>query len=158
MSPHSASMAAYPEDRRNENSMKHQRFAFTITTSNVLFILLALAGGTSFVSARSTTILAPTPGTWKLTGGMNCSRAYHSATLLKNGNVLVAGGTNGSQSYTQAEVYHPTTDTWTVTGSMHDSRAWYTATLLANGKVLVAGGWNNGDSSSASAELYTPGS
>ena len=89
---------------------------------------------------------------------MNAARANHTATLLPNGKVLVAGSTNFS------ELYDPMTGRWTVTGAMITSRTWHTATLLNNGKVLVAGGLygTNGMANAnltnilALTELYDP--
>jgi len=78
----------------------------------------------------------------------------HTATLLSNGKVLVAGGYNGSW-LSSAELYDPSTGTWTATGSMNTGRTAHTATLLPNGKVLVAGGWN-AFASVSHAELYDP--
>jgi hypothetical protein len=80
---------------------------------------------------------------------MNVARESHTATLLSNGQVLVAGGTDAS-----AEVYNPATGTWTLTSSMNVPRSNHQAVLLQNGQVLVAGGFNGGPL--ASAELYNP--
>ena len=86
---------------------------------------------------------------------MTTGRAYHTATLLPNGKVLVAGGLDsGWNVTTSAELYDPATGTWTATGSMTTARYLHTATLLPNGKVLVAGGYNG--SILSSAELYDP--
>ena len=66
---------------------------------------------------------------------------YHTATLLPNGKVLVAGGYDSSGVYlSSAELYDPASGTWTATGSLNTARCCHTATLLPNGKVLVAGG------------------
>ena len=84
----------------------------------------------------------------------------HTATLLPNGKVLVAGGFNSTDFLTSAELYDPATGFWTVTGSLHDqARATHTATLLPNGKVLVAGGLSAGLSGTIyldTAEIYDP--
>ena len=77
------------------------------------------------------------------TGPMSVGRFGHTATLLPNGKVLVAGGYIAS-----AELYDPASGTWTNTGSMSTARAGHTATLLPNGKVLVAGGVLGGSPSS----------
>jgi hypothetical protein len=82
------------------------------------------------------------------------ARGFHTATLLPNGKVLVAGGfTDIILSY--AELYDPGTGTWTATGSLGTARWVHTATLLASGKVLVAGGLGSSGALS-STELYDP--
>jgi N-acetylneuraminic acid mutarotase len=108
---------------------------------------------------------AATPFQWEFTGSLNIARYYHTATLLSNGRVLVAGGAApGAQTFpypalVSAELYDPATGNWTFTGHLNAGRLLHTATLLLNGKVLVAGGWSedhphNGIMSSA--ELYDP--
>src|SRR5437867_1194536 len=103
----------------------------------------------------------PTSGTWTATGSLGAARGEHTATLLPNGKVLVAGGVSNSYSFlVSAELYDPASGTWTATGSLGAARNGHIATLLPNGKVLVAGGFN-GDSDSSilvSAELYDPAS
>jgi hypothetical protein len=103
------------------------------------------------------TIVVTTHG-FLLTGSMATPRRFHTATLLPNGKVLVAGGQNaGYAPVTSAELFDPSTGTFSATGNMTVPRAGHTATLLNNGKVLIAGG--NSDASGAavsSAELYDP--
>lgn len=75
----------------------------------------------------------------------------HTATLLKDGRILVVGGqqTRGLAIAT-AEIYDPSTKTWSSGGSMAEARGLgHTATLLEDGRVLVMGG-------SSSAEVYDP--
>ena len=86
---------------------------------------------------------------------MTTAREVHTATLLPNGKVLVAGGYNGGACLTSAELYDPASGTWGAAGSLTTARAYHTATLLPNGKVLVAGG-NNGGGVLTNAELYNP--
>lgn len=92
------------------------------------------------------------------TGNVAQARAFHTATLLADGRVLVAGGeTNGTfaSAIGSAELYDAASRSWSTTGSLISSRTYHTATLLPSGKVLVAGGQNSsGDL--ASAELYDP--
>ena len=79
-------------------------------------------------------------GTWTETGDLITARWDHTATLLPDGMVLVAGGKN-NVPLASAELYDPASGTWTATGSLvADARQTHTATLLPNGKVLVAGG------------------
>jgi uncharacterized delta-60 repeat protein len=84
---------------------------------------------------------------------MNTARCDHTAILLTDGRVLVAGGFNNTYR-TSAEIYNPATNAWTYAASMHTARGLHTATLLANGRVLVAGGFNGG--AVPSVEIYDP--
>ena len=87
---------------------------------------------------------------FSVTGKMAVKRAFHTATLLSTGKVLVAGGPDAS-----GELYDPATGMFTATGSMSVGRSGHTATPLANGKVLIVGGLSiSGDL--ATAELYDP--
>jgi len=100
--------------------------------------------------------------TWVVTNGsLNTARGYQTATLLNNGQVLVAGGYGEyNNALANAELYNPITGTWTATGSLKTARYIHTATLLANGQVLVMGGYGSLGASYgalASAELYNPG-
>jgi N-acetylneuraminic acid mutarotase len=98
---------------------------------------------------------ADTLDTWTLTGSLDIGRNYHTATLLPNGKVLVAGGQDGVGPFlASCELYDPALGTWTATGFLNMARAVHTATLLANGKVLVAGGVDNNNQQLTSAELY----
>jgi hypothetical protein len=104
----------------------------------------------------------PAVGTWSNTGSLSIARVYHTATLLPNGKVLVAGGmTNGSDPngvpQASAEIYDPALGTWSPTGSLSVPRYNHTATLLSNGLVLVTGGSSSSAApGSATAELYDP--
>jgi N-acetylneuraminic acid mutarotase len=84
------------------------------------------------------------------TGNLGTARAFHTATLLPNGKVLVAGGWGTNGTLTSAELFNPATGTWTPTGGLDPAQSVDTATLLPNGKVLVVGG--------TSAEVYNPAS
>jgi WD40 repeat protein len=97
------------------------------------------------------------PNAWAPTGSMTTARQHFTATLLPDGDVLVAGGENGFETYlASAELYDPTTGTFTPTGSLNQARAYASATLLPDGEVLVAGGLGTGPVALSSAELYDP--
>jgi len=87
-------------------------------------------------------------------GNMSRTRYGHTASLLMNGKVLIAGGSDET-----AELFDPASESFAPTGSMSTSRYGATATLLANGKVLIVGGFGSGTSELprlATAELYDP--
>lgn len=128
----------------------------------VLVGLLAIG----LVASTAVPAIAAASGFWTTTGNLNTARAGHTATLLPDGRVLVAGGSDGTSGnkLTSAELYDPVTGKWSVTGSMTVPRESHTATLLPNGQVLVAGGIVNISPSggsiivtfTATAELYNP--
>src|SRR5580765_2082477 len=78
------------------------------------------------------------PGTFTPTGNMTTTRASHTATLLPNGKVLIAGGSDVSQPLATAELYDPVTGTFSPTGNMISAQS-APSTRLANGKVFFAG-------------------
>jgi len=85
----------------------------------------------------------PATGTFSQTGQASIRRYSHTATMLPNGKVLIAGGDSPDTGYTPlatAELYDPSSGTFTPTGSMTVSRAGHTATALPNGKVMIVGG------------------
>jgi hypothetical protein len=103
----------------------------------------------------------PTTGTWASVGNLNVNREGHTATLLPNGVVVVAGGFDWSSRLTvnSAEWYDPVDAIWRAAGTLNNARLDHTATLLPNGKVLVAGGYfvllpSYANISLGSAELY----
>ncbi len=97
-------------------------------------------------------IFNPATGQFSFLAQMNAYRGSHTATLLRNDQVLIVGGlgSNGTAEST-AELFDPSSSTFLITGSMANPRMEHTATLLPDGRVLVAGG-----TSDKSAEIYTP--
>jgi N-acetylneuraminic acid mutarotase len=122
------------------------------------FVVLATAsntagGGTASIPPSGAT------GLWSRAASLATGREEHTATLLSNGRVLVAGGTDGRGNVlASAELYDPVRDRWTSAGSMAATRIGHTATLLPSGKVLLAGGFvlPFPAPSLSSTELYDP--
>jgi hypothetical protein len=83
-------------------------------------------------------LIDPATRIWTETGEMNVARYDHTAIMLKNGKVLVAGGSDGKgHDLSSAELYDPATGKWMVTGSLNTPRYGGSATLLSNGKLLI---------------------
>lgn len=143
-------------------SMNEGREFFTATRLQDGKVLVA--GGTtgpvdSLHDTDSTELYDPSTGKWTTTGSLSGSRSDHTATLLPNGKVLVAGGTSGKSYLKSAELYDPSSGKWTSAGDMKSGRYSHTATLLQNGKVLVAAGSSASDGTPLStADIYDPGS
>lgn len=81
------------------------------------------------------------------------ARVAHTCCVLPNGQVLIAGGHNGSNVAVNAFLYDPKTDTWTDTGSQID-RVGHTATMLVNGICALIGGRTNAGATLNTATFY----
>jgi hypothetical protein len=98
----------------------------------------------------------PATGKFSATGSMTVGRANHTATLLADGRVLMAGGGNeGSAAGASAELYDPKTGKFSRTGSMLVAQYGQNATLLPDGRVLISAG-NDGNGPVYSLEIYDP--
>jgi N-acetylneuraminic acid mutarotase len=95
-------------------------------------------------------------GTWAFTASLHNARDGQTATLLPNGNVVVAGGENNNGAIASTEVYSPMTSSWSKSGNLKTARSGAEAILLASGSVLIAGGCisNCLGATTATAELY----
>ncbi|MFY0563390.1 kelch repeat-containing protein [Archangium lansingense] len=129
---------------------RYNHAAVTLPEGRVL-----VAGGGS--SESSSPVLAsaelydPATNQWSPAGSLQTARRGHTMTLMKNGRVLVTGGTDeNGNSLSSVELYDPATRMWSAMPGMSTGRTLHSATLLENGKLLVVGGstqaWNQGSS------------
>ena len=87
---------------------------------------------------------------------MVTARAGHAAVLLRDGRVLLAGGSLANGTATQAaEIYNPSTGTWSATGNMTVPRSGFALVVLLDGTVLAVGG-STASGVTPTAELYEP--
>jgi hypothetical protein len=128
--------------------------------SYVFLLTLAAAGllyeATSYRSSSMALADASLAGSVSPASPMLEPRSGHSATLLPDGKVLIAGGMRRNQDfYRSAELYDPATGTFRATGEMEIARVGPAAVLLHSGKVLIIGGWV-GHGATKTTELYDP--
>lgn len=142
--------------RMATSHVAHQ--AIPITGERVLII----GGGVvddpdSFTN--KTELYNPSSGSSILTGAMKVSRGLFSATLLRDGRVLVIGGYNPNQKWVaSAEIYDPISGAWSLSEPLFNHGIGHTAILLSDGRVLVAGGCmgDGPPGRSDRAELFDP--
>jgi hypothetical protein len=117
-----------------------------------------VAGGFDGGALPDAEFYDPVSGTWSVTDSLSNARYLHTATLLSNGQVLVAGGLDSNiAASATAELYDPASGTWATTGSLSTGRYWHTATLLPDGDVLAAGGFDSMVNVIGTSELYDSG-
>jgi uncharacterized protein (TIGR03437 family) len=141
------------------NVARHLHRAILLKDGRVLVVAGRSSSG---IGARFATnaaeIYDPATGNWSLTDPLPFAVTDHTATLLSDGKVLVAGGYDGSAydaHVASVALYDPVSGKWKMMAPMQVRRTYHTATLLTNGKVLIAGG-NTTFTTLDSSEIYDP--
>jgi len=140
------------------NAPRANATATVLNTGQVL-----ISGGSTCVTpgcpVSSAEIYDPVAGTFTNTGAMSVARFDHSASLLTNGEVLVAGGysscTSTCASENTAEIYDPAAGTFSSAQTLTAARSGQTATVVPSSDVVIAGGTNSG-TTLASIDFYHP--
>ena len=150
------------------SSMAVQRYAHTATLLTDGRVLI-VGGNTvdqfpDFNPTQTAELFDPNTGMFSGAGSSTEARAEHSATLLPDGRVFIAGNVilvpdvNGAYDAGSptTEIYDPATSQFSATANMTTARGNHVAMLLANGEVLLAGGVDANGYPQSSAELFDP--
>jgi hypothetical protein len=97
----------------------------------------AATGSGDLRATATAEVFDPSTGLFSATESTTEARNSHTATLLRSGDVLIAGGGDDNST---AELYDPTTNSFSITAGMQVGRSGHSATLLPSGGVLVVGG------------------
>ncbi|MEP7122451.1 MAG: kelch repeat-containing protein [Byssovorax sp.] len=149
--------------------MNSERF-FHSTTVLADGRAIAVGGGVDvlgqWLTYPSVDIFNPATGLWTKAAKLHHARRAHTATLLPDGTLLVAGGTTGGKDdgtaagtqLATSEIYDPVTDTWRELSSpLITARTFHTAALVPGGAVLLFGGLDGTGSASRQVEGYFEG-
>ena len=115
--------------------------------------------------AVSAELYDPSTGRFSVTGSMRTPRDYFAGVVMRDGRVLVAGGSSEGQHpntkvESSAEIYDPRTGRFSPTGNMTTPRDKFAAALLPDGKIFVVGGQADSPfgQSLSTTEIYDPAS
>lgn len=134
-----------------------QNHTATLLTNGLVLAAGGVTAGLGGGPLSTCELYSPVTGLWTNTGSMKMARYSHTAVLLTNGFVLVAGGISNSVTLASSELYNPAAGTWISTGNLNTPRAFASAFVLTNGTVLVVGGQDTNNATLSSAEIYNPG-
>ncbi len=122
--------------------------------------VLVAGGATQSTFSATTEVFITSTSYWERHPNWNTApyrmtepRAQHTATLLKNGNVLMTGGVNGYGAVRESEVYSYTGRSFAAGPNLNTARYSHSATLLKDGRVLAIGGSNN-EVAQLTGEIY----
>ncbi len=140
------------------NTIYSHQQGFTATLLNDRKVLIV--GG--IFAQQQAELFNPQTNTFEATGNLNHVHSFHTATLLPDGRVLIAGGQDQQiiQTHSVCEIYDPSTGTFTLTDTLKDHRSSHESILLPNGKILISGGIQTTSPGFGitlnSCELYNP--
>lgn len=118
-----------------------------------------VAGGTAVDGSflASAEVYDPVQNTWTMAQpAMTDARTGHTATLLNDGDVLIAGGSNSNGTLASLELFSAATETFSPVGAMSSPRQGHAATALNDGRVLIIGGSDPNGVTLATSDIYDP--
>ena len=135
-----------------------------VTGGSALDTASGTGGGQTIRPDATAEIYNTVAGRWTRTaGGLSTPRFEHTATLLDDGKVLIAGGqgppiSGVSEALATTEIYDPAVDSFRKSNDMSDARTNHTAVKLPDRTVMMVGGAGgpSGDTSLATAEVFNP--
>jgi hypothetical protein len=143
-----------PIERMSTHRAAHT--ATVLKNGKILIVGGMISAEGAEINSSTAEIFDPKTGTFSVTGTMNQERAGHTATLLPDGNVLIAGGFDSNGFLSSSELYLSDKGEFVeVESEMSEKRAAHTATLLKSGDVLVVGGVNGSEKSNQLADIYS---
>ncbi len=146
----------------NSNGMRVPRAGHQTTLLNDGRVLITggWEGGAVWTGSNASftaEIFDPQTNTTTMLANLHAPRAWHTATLLNNGQVLITGGFSHNGSLASAEIFNPQTNMFTILEhSMSEGRGSHSATILDDGSVLIVGGFSDANTASNTAEIYYP--
>lgn len=125
-----------------------------LADGQILVVGGAFGSGPPGISDKAE-IFSPASGTWQAVASLSVTRHAHTASVLSDGRIMLAGGDDGGgQRHNSVEIFDPHSGSWSLTAAMIDARSSHSATVLDNNTILVAGGFSSSATSLASAELF----
>ena len=125
-----------------------------ITTVNLL------QSGKIFVTTQQhTAVFDPVASAFSPIVALEKTRKNHTATLLKDGRVLIVGGTRGgidNELTGRNLIYEPSSNAFAEAGDLQVDRIFHKAVLLQDGRVLIIGGIAGEGPFVHTAEMYDP--
>ena len=141
----------------NAGELNVPRSGHTVTLLNNGFVLIA--GGQNLdedgltVNLKSAELYSSDTGFASI-ADMASAHMQHTATLLRDGSVLIVGGQDANRNVSDVTERYVFNSGWTSSGVMDDARSNHTAVLLPNGEVMVAGGYVGNALATPATEFY----
>lgn len=142
--------------RVGEMNVERAAHQATLLPNGQVLITGGCAGRGCAPFHRSVEVYDPASRGFQARAPMTIPRASHTATLLRDGRVLVAGGWSGQRATPSAEVYDVEANQWSPVGDMTEPRCSHIAVPLLDGRVCIMGGGGGRLGDLATAEVFDP--